>query len=94
MIASADRAKIDGWISEAPDYRKVETEPLEECVGWESRAIEDGEIMFEEVEEDADEPLLRELAAWCERHTKVSARPPVKAGRAEEREPLKRVGKP
>jgi hypothetical protein len=94
VIASSDRAKIDGWISEAPDYRKVETEPLEHDIGWESRAIEDGEIVFEETEMDADEPLLQRLAAWCEQHTKRAVKPPVKVGRGEEREPLKRVGKP
>lgn len=85
---SADRATIDGWINEAPDYRKVESEPLEECVGWRSRAIEDGELMFEEVEEDADEPLLKELAAWCGQHTKRAGKPPVKVRHDEESAPL------
>lgn len=94
MIAAADRERIDGWINEAPDYRKVETEPLEESVGWESRAIEDGEVVFEELEEDAEEPQLRQLAAWCERHTKRRAKPPVKAVRVAEREPRRRVAKP
>jgi hypothetical protein len=88
IVNSADRAIIDGWISEAPDYRKVETEPLEECVGWRSRAIEDGELMFEELEEDAEKPLLHELAAWCGQHTKRAGKPPVKVRHDEESAPL------
>lgn len=94
MIASSDRATIDGWIDEAPEYRKVETEPLEESVGWRSRAIEDGELMFEELEVDAEQPLLRELAAWCGQHTKRAGKPPVKVRHDEEPVPLRRVGKP
>jgi hypothetical protein len=92
LIAPAHRAKIDNWINEAPEYRKVETEPLANDA-WESRAIEDGQIVFEEVEVDADTPLLRRLAAWCEEHTKLPVRPPVKAGSAPERVALRRWAK-
>jgi hypothetical protein len=56
-----------------------ETEPLANDA-WESRAVEDGQIVFEEVEVDADEPVLHRLASWCEQHTKAPAKPPVKAG--------------
>ena len=28
VIAPANRAKIEGWINEAPEFRRVETEPL------------------------------------------------------------------
>jgi hypothetical protein len=92
LIAPVDRAKIDRWIEEAPDLRKVETEPLANDA-WESRAMEDGQIVFEEVEVDADTPILRRLAAWCEEHTKREVKPPVKAGRAAVPAPLKRWAK-
>jgi hypothetical protein len=92
LIASADRAKIDRWIAEAPDFRKVETEALASDA-WESRALEDGQVVFEEVEVDADTPILRRLAAWCEQQTKRLAKPPVKAGRAAEPAPLRRSAK-
>jgi hypothetical protein len=92
LIATADRAKIDRWIAEAPDFRKVETEPLANDA-WESRALEDGQIVFEEVEVDADTPILRRLAAWCEQQTKPLVKPPVKTGRASEPAPLKRWAK-
>ena len=90
LIGSADRAKIDRWIAEAPEFRKVETEPLANDA-WESRAMEDGQIVFEEVEVDADTPILRRLAAWCDQQTTRLMKPPVKAGRASELTPLKRV---
>ena len=92
MIAPSNRAKIDGWINEAPEFRKVETEPLANDA-WESRAVEDGQIVFEEVEVDVDSPILRRLALWCEEHTKTLAKPPVKAGTAPERMPLRRWAK-
>lgn len=93
MIAPANRAKIDGWINEAPEFRRVETEPLANDA-WESRAVEDGQIVFEEVEVDVDLPILRKLSAWCEEHTKIPARPLVKAGETSERGPLRRWAKP
>jgi len=92
LIAAADRAKIDRWIAEAPDFRKVETEPLANDA-WQSRAMEDGQIVFEEVEVEADTPILRRLAAWCEQQTKRLVKPPVKTGRASEPAPLARCAK-
>lgn len=89
MIAPANRAKIDAWINEAPEFRKVETEPLANDA-WEIRALEDGQVVFEDAEVDTDEPVLRRLANWCEAHTKPVAKPPVKAGHARERESLPR----
>ena len=93
VIAPANRAKIDNWINEAPEFRKVETEPLANDA-WESRAVEDGQIVFEEVEVDEDQPALHRLAAWCEQHTKTVAKPPVKAGGLPERVPQRRWAKP
>jgi hypothetical protein len=92
VIAPSNRAKIDNWINEAPEYRKVETEPLANDA-WESRAVEDGQIVFEEVEVDADEPVLHRLAQWCEQHTKNVAKPPVKTRPAAERFPTRRWAK-
>jgi hypothetical protein len=93
VIAPANRAKIDAWINEAPEFRKVETEPLANDA-WEIRALEDGQIVFEDAEVDTDEPVLRRLANWCEEHTKLTAKPPVKAGPAHARDylPRRRVG--
>ena len=93
MIAPSNRAKIDNWINEAPDFRKVETEPLANDA-WESRALEDGQIVFEEVEVEVDSPILRRLADWCEQHTHPLAKPPVKAGTATQPTPLRRWAKP
>jgi hypothetical protein len=93
VIAPYNRAKIDRWINEAPDFRRVETEPLANDA-WESRALEDGQIVFEEVEVDVDEPSLHRLATWCGQHTKAAVKPPVKAGGAREPMPLRRLGKP
>ncbi len=93
MIAASNRARIDNWINEAPEFRKVETEPLANDA-WESRAVEDGQIVFEEVEVDVDSPILRRLADWCEQHTNSLAKPPVKAGAATEPMPLRRWARP
>lgn len=93
MLAPSIRAKIDDWINEAPEFRRVETEPLANDA-WETRALEDGQIVFEEVEVDVDSPILRRLAAWCEEHTKPLAKPPVKAGNAREHTPVRRWAKP
>ncbi len=92
MIAPSNRVKIDNWINEAPEFRKVETEPLANDA-WESRAIEDGQIVFEEVDIETDEPILRRLAAWCEQHTKAAMKPPVKTNGAYAEVPLRRAGK-
>ena len=89
MIDPGNRAKIDDWINEAPELRKVETEPLANDA-WEIRVTEDGQVVFADAEVDTDEPLLRRVANWCEQHTKVSAKPPVKAGAAPEPAPLRR----
>ncbi len=90
-MLAADRAKIENWVNEAPEFRKVETEPLANDA-WESRATEDDQILFEEVEVDVDLPILRRLAAWCEEHSKPPVKPPVKAISAHERRPLRRSG--
>jgi hypothetical protein len=92
VIDPANRAKIDNWINEAPEFRKVETEPLANDA-FEIRALEDGQIVFEDAEVDTDEPVLRRLANWCEQHTKLPAKPPVKAGAAPEPLPLRRWAK-
>ena len=89
MIDPANRAKIDNWINEAPELRKVEVEPLANDA-WEIRVTEDGQVVFENAEVDTDEPLLRRVANWCEQHTKHPAKPPVKAGAAPERLLLRR----
>lgn len=89
MIDPANRAKIDRWISEAPEFRRVEVEPLASDA-WEIRVIEDGQLVFENAEVDTDEPLLRRVANWCEQHTKVDGKGPVKAGSAPERPPARR----
>jgi hypothetical protein len=89
VIAPANRAKIESWINEAPEFRRVETEPLANDA-FEIRAIEDGQIVFEDAEVETDEPILRRLANWCEQHMKRPVRPPVKAGAAPEPVPLRR----
>ena len=93
MIAPSCRIKIDNWINEAPEFRKVECEPLANDA-WESRAIEDGQIVFEEVDVDTDEPILRRLAAWCEEHMNASAKPLVKTSGEPPSAPLRRTGTP
>lgn len=79
MLHPSTKAKIEQWIEEAPEFRRVESEPLAQDA-WESRALEDGQVVYEEVELDTDEPTLYKLAAWCERQLKIEPRPPVKAG--------------
>jgi hypothetical protein len=71
------QASIDNWINQAPDFRRIESEPLANDV-WETRAIEGGQVVYEEVDLDTDTPVLSSLAAWCERQTKIEPRPPVK----------------
>ena len=89
MLSELNRAKIANWINEAPDFRSVESEPLANDA-WETRAIEDGQIVFEEVDLDTDQPILNRLAAWCEHHTKLEPRPPVKtSGPADEATPAR-----
>ncbi|HYQ42201.1 MAG TPA: hypothetical protein VER11_09535 [Polyangiaceae bacterium] len=78
MLHPSTKAKIDQWIEEAPEFRRVESEPLAQDA-WESKALEDGQVVYEEVELDTDEPTLYKLAAWCERQVKIAPRPPVKA---------------
>ena len=80
MLHPSTKAKIDRWIEEAPEFRRVQSEPLAQDA-WESKALEDDQIVFEEVELDTDEPTLYKLAAWCERQlqSKIELRPPVKA---------------
>ena len=89
MIAPVNRAKIDAWINEAPEFRTVETEPLASDA-WEIRALEDGQIVFEDAEVETDAPVLRRLANWCEQHMKPVAKPPVKAGAAHAHSPERR----
>jgi len=83
-------AKIEAWINEAPEFRRVETEPIANDV-WESRALEDGQVVFEEVDVDTDVPVLRRLGEWCARHTRIAPRPPVKAAAFADA-PTKRTG--
>jgi len=90
VLHPSTKAKIDAWIDEAPEFRRVETEPLANDA-WESRAIEDGQVVFEEVDVETDEPVLRRLAEWCARHTEAAPRPPVKAGALPDA-PAKRAG--
>jgi hypothetical protein len=90
VIAPSCRAKIDDWINEAPEFRKVECEPLANDA-WESRALEDGRIVFEEVDLDTDEPILRRLAAWCEEHTQASAKPLAKTSGAPQTTRARRI---
>lgn len=78
MLHPSTKAKIDRWIEEAPEFRRIESEPLAQDA-WESRALEDGQVVYEEVELDTDEPTLYKLASWCERQLKIEPRPPVKA---------------
>ena len=82
VIAPANRTKIENWINEAPELRRVEAEPLANDA-FEIRALEDGQIVFEDAEVDTDEPTLRRLADWCEKHTKPRVKPLVKAGSAD-----------
>jgi hypothetical protein len=79
VLHPSTKAKIDQWIEEAPEFRRVESEPLAQDA-WESKALEDDQVVFEEVELDTDEPTLYKLAAWCERQlkSKIEPRPPVK----------------
>ncbi len=79
VLHPSTKATIDKWIDEAPEFRRIECEPLTQDA-WETKALEDGQIVYEEVELDTDEPTLYKLAAWCELHTKLEPRPPVKAG--------------
>lgn len=92
VIAPVNRAKIDNWINEEPEFRNVETEPLANDP-WEIRAIEDGQIVFEDAEVDIDEPILLRLADWFERQTRPLVKPPVKAGAAQEQLSLRRRAK-
>ena len=90
MLHSSTRAKIDNWINEAPEFRRVESEPLANDA-WETKALEDGQVVYEEVDLDTDEPVLYLLAQWCEQHTKLEPRPPVKTTGADDT-PRLRVG--
>ena len=90
VLHPTTKAKIDAWIEQAPEFRRVETEPLANDA-WESRALEDGQIVFEEVDVDSDEPVLRRLAEWCAQQTKLTPRPPAKASAVVD-EPAKRAG--
>ncbi len=91
VLAPATRAKIEKWINLAPDFRRVETEPLANDA-WETKAIEDGQVVFEEVDIETDEPVLNRLAAWCELQTKASPRPPVKTTGVTESAAKRRAG--
>jgi len=79
VLHPSTKATLDQWIEEAPEFRRIECEPLAQDA-WEARALEDGQVVYEEVELDTDEPTLYKLAAWCKQHTKLEPRPPVKAG--------------
>lgn len=79
MLHPSVKAKIDNWINESPEFRRVETTPLASDA-WESKAIEDGAVLYEEVDVETDEPILRLLAEWCERQPRLEPRPLAKAG--------------
>ncbi|MET0790223.1 MAG: hypothetical protein ABW061_01765 [Polyangiaceae bacterium] len=79
MLHPSTKAAIDRWINDAPEFRRVESQPLSNDA-WETKAVEDGAVLFEEVDLDTDEPVLRLLAAWCDQQSKIQPRPPVKAG--------------
>jgi len=79
VLHASVKASIDRWVNESPEFRRVESEPLANDA-WETKAIEDGAVVFEEVELDTDEPLMRLLAAWCDRQPKLEPRPLAKAG--------------
>jgi hypothetical protein len=78
VLHPSTTAKIDRWLKEAPQLRRIESLPLANDA-WETRALEGGQLVFEEVEVETDEPVLYQLAAWCDRQTKIQPRPPVKA---------------
>jgi len=94
MLHPSTRAKIDRWVDEAPELRRVESIPLSNDV-WETRAFEDGAVVFEQVEVDTDEPVLFSFGAWCEqhlRHPAVIPRPLAKtAGPSSDESALPRV---
>jgi len=77
MPTDENRAKVDQWIAVAPDNRVVETRRNRDR--WETQALEDGDVVYEETDFGTDEPELNLLAAWCERQGKrAEPRPPVK----------------
>ncbi len=77
MATDETRAKIDAWVSAAPDSRVVET--TREGDRWTTQALEDGEVRYEETDIGGDEPTLELLAAWCQRQGLGAApRPPAK----------------
>lgn len=76
MPTDQDREKIDAWVAVSPDTRVIETTRAGER--WESRALENGEVRYEEVDLGGDEPALRLLARWCGRQLELVPRPPVK----------------
>lgn len=77
MLHPSVKVQIEKWIGEAPDSRRVESEALAFDV-WESKALEGGQVVYEEVDLDTDEPILHLLAAWCERQTEHGAKPLAK----------------
>jgi hypothetical protein len=46
VLHPSTKAKIDKWVEESPEFRRVESEPLAQYV-WESKALEDGQVVFE-----------------------------------------------
>ena len=92
MLSDQNRVRIDAWIADSPEFRRVESEPLANDA-WETKAIEDGQVVFEEVDVETDAPVLNLLAAWCERHTKVAPKPPVKTTGADDTRRWRAVAK-
>lgn len=82
MLHPSIQAKIDHWLSHAPQARRITSEPLSNDV-WETKALENGRVVYEEVDLDTDAPVLRQLAAWCERQVALEARPLAKTTGAE-----------
>ena len=77
MLHTSTQASIDRWISEAPNSRRVESEPLANDV-WETKAFEGSQVVYEEVDLETDVPVLRLLAAWCDQQPKLEPRPLAK----------------
>ncbi len=78
MIHPYIQARIDSWINQAPEARRIESVPLANDA-WETKAIEDGRVVYEEVDLETDAPLLNLLALWCERQETPQPRPLAKA---------------
>lgn len=78
VIHPSIQARIDHWLNQAPDARRIESVPLANDA-WETKALEDGRVVYEEVDLETDTPILNLLALWCERQETPHPRPLAKA---------------